>query len=141
VTLPTQKPVNALVPAGLTLISFGYLHDAAPTADLVLDVRRYLRDPAPDRKILDLNGFHPHVQAVVMKTPGAKETLTHLTRFALDLPAAYPGIIAIGCAGGRHRSVVLVEHLATRLVNAGCPVTVIHRHMHLPRVIHTGGAK
>jgi hypothetical protein len=61
----------------ISLISFGYLHlptdpdgqPVPPAADRIEDVRDRLRDPAAARDILDLDGFHPRVQAVVLNTP------------------------------------------------------------------------
>ncbi|WP_327379015.1 hypothetical protein OG393_34585 (plasmid) [Streptomyces sp. NBC_01216] len=95
----------------IRLISFGYLHlptgpdgsPVPPAADRIEDVRARLRDPAAARDILDLDGFHPRVQDVVLNTPGARELLANLADYA-DLPAG-PRRIAIGCAGGRHRGV------------------------------------
>ncbi|MFI5621729.1 hypothetical protein [Streptomyces sp. NPDC051567] len=81
-----------------------------PAADRIEDVRARLRDPAAARDILDLDGFHPRVQDVVLNTPGARELLTNLADYA-DLPAG-PRRIAIGCAGGRHRASGLTELLA-----------------------------
>ncbi|MFF1405049.1 hypothetical protein [Streptomyces sp. NPDC058294] len=72
----------------IRLISFGYLH--LPTG---LD-----GSPAAARHILDLDGFHPRVQDVVLNTPGARELIANLADYA-DLPAG-PRRIAIGCAGG-----------------------------------------
>lgn len=123
----------------VALTSFGYLHSAPPDADLVLDVRRYLRDPAAASiaGILDMDGRDVRVQDVVLATPGADTTLNELYALVDCFPAAYTAVIAVGCAGGRHRSVALVEILAARLRNAGCAVTVEHRHVHLPRVLNT----
>jgi UPF0042 nucleotide-binding protein len=96
-------------PGAIRLISFGYLHlpigpdgsPVPPAADRIEDVRDRLRDPAAARDILDLDGFHPRVQDVVLNTPGARELLDNLADYA-SLPAG-PRRIAIGCAGGRHR--------------------------------------
>ncbi|MEU2287855.1 RNase adapter RapZ [Streptomyces sp. NPDC013178] len=125
----------------ITLTSFGYLHlptdadghPAPPTADRIEDVRQRLHDPAAARDILDLDGRDPRVQAVVLATSGATELLDNLTAYAL-LPAG-PRHIGIGCAGGKHRACALVELLAQRLLQRGVPVTVEHRHAHLPRVL------
>ncbi|MFI1510239.1 hypothetical protein [Streptomyces sp. NPDC020597] len=125
----------------IELTSFGYLHQPTgfggqpipPTADRTEDVRERLRDPAAARDILDLDGRHPRVQAVVLATPGAPELLDNLTAYAL-LPAG-PRRIAIGCGGGKHRACALVELLAPRLLEHGVPVTVRHLHAHLPRVV------
>jgi len=108
----TTEQENPLHP--IRLISFGYLHlptgpdgsPVPPAADRIEDVRARLRDPAAARDILDLDGFHPRVQDVVLNTPGARELLANLANLAdyADLPAG-PRRIAIGCAGGRHRAV------------------------------------
>ena len=78
----------------IELTSFGYLHQPTgtdgqpvpPTADRTEDVRDRLRDPAAARNILDLDGRHPDVQAVVLATPGATELLDNLTAYALLPP-------------------------------------------------------
>lgn len=122
--------------AAIHLISFGYLHaPAPPPADRVEDVRECLADPAAARAhgILDLTGTHPRVQAVVLATPGARDLLDDLTSYALSSDGTVT--IAIGCAGGRHRSVALVELLFQRLHGHGRHVTMQHLHSHLPRVI------
>ncbi|MGY3243614.1 RNase adaptor protein for sRNA GlmZ degradation [Streptomyces sp. TE4109] len=127
----------------IRLISFGYLHlptcpdgsPVPPAADRIEDVRDRLRDPAAARDILDLDGFHPRVQAVVLGTPGARELLANLADYA-TLPAG-PRRIAIGCAGGRHRACGLTELLARALHDRGREVEVEHLHAHLPRVLKT----
>ncbi|MFI6302159.1 ATPase [Amycolatopsis thailandensis] len=116
------------------LTSFGYLHGTPPTADRVEDVRDRLRDPAAARDILDLDGHHPRVQAVVLNTPGAIQLLDNLVNYC-ELPAT-PNRIAIGCAGGRHRAPSLTELLAGLLRGRGHQVTVEHRDVHRPRVLH-----
>ncbi|WP_406368973.1 hypothetical protein [Streptomyces sp. NBC_01546] len=92
--------------------SFGYLHlptgpdsssPVSPAANRIEDVRDRLHDPAAAPDILDLDGFHPRVQDVVLNTPGARELLANLANYA-GLPAG-PSHIAIGCAGGRHRAI------------------------------------
>lgn len=120
------------------VISFGYLHTpTAPQADLTIDVRRYLRDPAAitDANLLDSNGHDQAVKQVVLATPGAINTLAVATVFAAAFPADKPCTIAFGCAGGRHRSAALAELLAARLTEMRVPVTVHHLHIHLPRVL------
>ncbi|MFG2630002.1 hypothetical protein [Streptomyces sp. NPDC048473] len=125
----------------IRLISFGYLHlptgpdgqPVPPAADRIEDVRARLRDPAAARDILDLDGHHPRVQAVVLNTPGARELLANLADYA-TLPAG-PRRIAIGCAGGRHRACGLTEILARELRDRGQQVEIDHLHAHLPRVL------
>ena len=125
------------------LFSFGYLHlptgpdgsPVPPPADRIEDVRDRLRDPAAARDTLDLDGFHPRVQDVVLNTPGARELLANLANYA-DLPAG-PRRIGIGCVGGRHRACGLTEILARELRERGRQVEVEHLHAHLPRVLKT----
>ncbi|MFD9514078.1 RapZ C-terminal domain-containing protein [Streptomyces mirabilis] len=126
----------------IRLISFGYLHlptdptgrPIPPAADRVEDVRDRLRDPAAARGILDLDGFHPRVQDVVLNTPGAHELIDNLVSYAMLL--AGPRSIAIGCAGGRHRACALTEIAGHRLKQLGREVTMEHMHAHLPRVLN-----
>jgi RNase adaptor protein for sRNA GlmZ degradation len=119
----------------LTLISFGYLHGAVPAAERVVDVRDTLRDPAAVRDLLDLDGRDEPVRRAVLTTSGALPLVFELAADALELPADQPRRIAIGCAGGRHRSVALAEAVADVLRALGNRVIVDHRHIHLPRVI------
>ncbi|MFE5537457.1 hypothetical protein [Streptomyces sp. NPDC056492] len=99
----------------IRLTSFGYLHlptgpdcsPIQPAADRIEDVRVRLRDPAAARDILDLDGFHPRVQAVVPNTPGASEPIDNLVSWAM-LPVGSQAI-AIGCASGRHRACTRTE--------------------------------
>jgi UPF0042 nucleotide-binding protein len=132
--------------AGLPVrvVSFGYLHGPAPTAHITVDVRKYLRDPAAvrDAGLLDSDGRDPRVQQVVFHTPGAVHTLVTLLYFAMGFPHAKgPLVIALGCAGGRHRSAALAEILAADLAGHGFDVEVEHLHIHLPRVLHPTDAE
>jgi RNase adaptor protein for sRNA GlmZ degradation len=125
---------------GIRLISFGYLHASPPVADLVLDVRRYLRDPAAARDILDRDGREHVVQDVVLRTAGAAASVNALTEYIAGFPDHHECVVAIGCAGGRHQSVALAELVAETVRAAGRPVDVTHLHVHLPRVLPSGPA-
>lgn len=127
-------------PPHVRVISFGYLHSDPPGAHLVLDVRQYLSDPAAVRHLLDSDGRDPRVAAVVSATPGAADTVAVLARFAATFPQP-DCVIAVGCAGGRHRSVALAEAVGALLRGDGHPVTVEHRHVHLPRVLRDGASR
>jgi UPF0042 nucleotide-binding protein len=124
----------------LCLISFGFLHlpktpdgqIILPAADRIEDVRT-LRDPAAARTIIDLDGFDPRVQQVVLDTPGARELLDNLITYAL-LPAISPRTIAIGCGGGKHRACALVVLMNQVLRARGVRIRTEHLHVHLPRV-------
>jgi UPF0042 nucleotide-binding protein len=116
-------------------VSFGFLHGSPPPADLTFDVRRWLRDPAAAEGILDLDGRDPRVQHIVCRTEGAVAAICHITRMVADFPAGRDCTVAIGCAGGRHRSVALIMLAATLLIMLGMAVELEHRDVHRPRVL------
>ncbi|WP_370973845.1 nucleoside 2-deoxyribosyltransferase domain-containing protein [Amycolatopsis sp. cg9] len=134
-TTPTTltTAADSAAPA-VHLISFGFLHGPVPEADLVLDVRRWLHDPAAAKAILDLDGRDARVQQTVYGTPGAVELVEHAVHAA---GVAHRGerVLAFGCAGGRHRSVALAELAAGRLALRGYRVSLEHRDVHRPRVL------
>jgi RNase adapter protein RapZ len=119
------------------LTSFGYGHDPAPDADLVLDVRESLRNPYHDPAMRELTGHDEIVRVRVMNTPGAAELVADAFKRVL---AGEVATVAVGCAGGRHRSVVLVGVLASLLRTMGREVEVDHRDVDqpvLPAAAHT----
>lgn len=122
----------------VAVTSFGYLHGPAPDAEITLDVRNNLRDPHPDPVMRGLTGLDTRVRHHVLRTPGALVLVAHvvlLTRDLVELPTSQGGTfrIAIGCAGGRHRSVVLASEIAETLKVAGV-VQLTHRDVHRPVV-------
>ncbi len=119
---------------GILITSFGYGHAPPPAAHLVVDVRNLFRDPHTDPTMRELNGLDQVVIHRVLFQPGA-------TRFAYDLADAVSGLsivhdtvrLAIGCVGGRHRSVVLANAVAERLETHGYTAgTVLHRDIDKP---------
>ena len=128
----------------ITVISFGFKHGLPIDADLVFDVR-FLRNPhyVPDLK--PLNGRDAPVAEYVHADPLTHpfhEKMIDLIRFALPQyereGKAYLNI-AIGCTGGRHRSVVLTEDLAAQLRDEGLNVAIRHRDVTNPPL--PGGAE
>lgn len=121
------------------LFSFGYLHGPPPATDIPpFDLRRSLFDPAhvPSGDMLDMTGLDAAVRRFVFGTPGALDILADAKAQTLAKAADGPVTVAFGCAGGRHRSVVLAQALHAQLFAAGVPVLLQHLHVHLPRVIH-----
>ncbi len=116
-----------------TLIrSFGFKHGLPMDADLVFDVR-FLPNPHWVDELRPLTGLDAAVRDHVLAADDAKAFLDHLTgMFELLLPAykregkAYLSV-AVGCTGGRHRSVAIAEELRSRLVDLGTAATVTHR--------------
>ncbi|MBI4701043.1 MAG: RNase adapter RapZ [Deltaproteobacteria bacterium] len=118
------------------LVSFGFKHGIPLDADLVFDVR-FLDNPFFVERLRDLPGTDPAVRDFVLRSPGCAELLEllePLLRFCLPRyqreGKTYLSV-AVGCTGGRHRSVALAEELAERLgSDPRTPVAVVHRDVH-----------
>ena len=115
-----------------TLLSFGYKHGLPTDVDIVLDCR-FLPNPYWVDALRPLTGQDPAVVAYVLGEHAAQQFLDRLDALLdLLLPEyvsegkAYLSI-AFGCTGGRHRSVAIVEEVASRLRRRGIEATVKHR--------------
>jgi UPF0042 nucleotide-binding protein len=115
-----------------TVESFGYKFGIPMDADLVLDVR-FLPNPHWVEELRPLPGTDPRVREYVMTRQATRD---FLDRFDEMLDVLIPGYltegkryltVAIGCTGGRHRSVVVGEEVAEMLRRRGLPVTSEHR--------------
>ncbi|MFM8972848.1 MAG: RNase adapter RapZ [Actinomycetota bacterium] len=116
----------------LSVVSFGYKHGVPVDVDLVFDVR-FLPNPHWVDELRPLTGTDEPVREFVLGQPDTEQYLAELERlFRLTLPAyrregkSYLSI-AIGCTGGRHRSVAVAEALAGLLGSLGYEPTVRHR--------------
>jgi UPF0042 nucleotide-binding protein len=117
---------------GVTIVSFGFRFGLPTHADMVLDVR-FLPNPffVPDLK--PHPGTDPRVAAFVLGQPDAKAFLERLNDLLGFLLPRYRTegksylTIAIGCTGGKHRSVALAAALSDRLEASGQPVRLWHR--------------
>lgn len=113
------KDYAALPHAGLTLLfeSFGFKHGIPLDADFVFDVR-CLPNPHYDPALRPLTGRDVPVAQFLRDTPDAMRMLADIRRFIGDWLPAFERdnrsylTIAIGCTGGRHRSVFFTESLA-----------------------------
>jgi UPF0042 nucleotide-binding protein len=117
-----------------SVVSFGYKHGLPIDVDLVLDCR-FLPNPHWIDELRPLDGTDLAVRDYVLGQTEAQAFLAELERlFKLLLPAyvregkAYLSI-AIGCTGGRHRSVVIADELATVIARLGFEPTVHHRDL------------
>jgi UPF0042 nucleotide-binding protein len=140
-------PGTGVAPRMLTrMVSFGFKYGLPVDADVVLDVR-HLENPYFVPALKHLPGTDERVRAFVLALPEATEFL----RRAEDLLAYSMPLyeregksyltIAIGCTGGRHRSVVVATELAARLRDAGpLPVSVLHRDVARGDTMSTGAA-
>jgi UPF0042 nucleotide-binding protein len=114
------------------LMSFGFKNGVPLDADMVFDAR-FLPNPYWVPELRPLTGLAPAVRDYVMVLPPAKafleqlEGLLAITRPGYLHEGKRVAVVAIGCTGGQHRSVVLVEQLAARLRQGAVTVSVLHR--------------
>lgn len=116
----------------VSIESFGYKHGIPLDADIVMDVR-FLPNPHWDEELRPLTGRDEAVRSFVL---GGEMTLRFLSHFEALLRDVIPSYqaegrnyltIAIGCTGGRHRSVAIVEHLVERLASDDVKALASHR--------------
>lgn len=118
----------------VSLVSFGYKHGIPYDSDLVFDVR-FLPNPHFVDALRPLDGRDPAVREFVQKHAESRQLLDRLKDLLAFLLPFYQRegkaylTIALGCTGGRHRSVVLVEELRPLLEAQGFPPTVTHRDL------------
>ena len=104
----------------VTICSFGHKHGPARDADLVLDVR-FLPNPHWEPELRPLTGFDRRVIEYVGRDGRLKEFYDHMLPLLDYLLPQYVTegkahlVVAVGCTGGRHRSVVIAEDLAAHL--------------------------
>ncbi|HEY2747673.1 MAG TPA: RNase adapter RapZ [Polyangia bacterium] len=117
----------------ITLLSFGFKHGLPAEADIVLDVR-FLPNPYFVEALSAATGEEANVREFVLGNDDAKEFLERsLALLEFVLPRAEREgkaylTVAVGCTGGRHRSVAVVQELAKRLPRRH-PLTVRHRDL------------
>lgn len=121
----------------IKILSFGYLHGTPPKADITIDLREMLSDPAhrPQGDMLDMTGLDPDVADFVFATPGARLLIHPIFTLLVASALLKPTTLAIGCAGGRHRSVAIAERINWLIKSTNNKVELEHLHIHLPRVI------
>jgi UPF0042 nucleotide-binding protein len=124
---------------GLTLfvMSFSYGRGVPREADLVFDAR-FLKNPHYNPKLRPLTGQDPEIAKYIQTDPDYEPFRANLMKLLLPLLPRYQKegksylTLALGCTGGRHRSVLLAEELATELVKNGYIVTIKHRELTRP---------
>ena len=115
-----------------TVLSFGYKHGLPLDADLVVDCR-FLPTPHWVERLRPRTGHDPEVRDYVMGFPETAEFLRRLDHLLeLVLPAYLQEgksylTLALGCTGGRHRSVVIADEVAERLRAHGFNASLVHR--------------
>jgi len=108
----------------VTCLAFGYKNGAPADAALLIDAR-FLDNPYWEPGLRDLSGRDPAVAEFVLRQPAARRLLDDIARIVRELLPLYQEkgrmhlVVAFGCTGGRHRSVVLASELARRLGEKG----------------------
>ena len=115
-----------------TVMSFGYKHGLPLDADLVIDCR-FLPNPHWVEGLRPQTGEDPDVRSYVLRFPETAEFLQRLDHLLdLVLPAYVQEgksylTLALGCTGGRHRSVVMADEVAKLLRRRGFEASLVHR--------------
>lgn len=131
-SLAAEFALDALPGLSIMVLSFSYKLGLPREADLVFDVR-FLRNPHYDDALRPQTGDNPAVAAYVAADPGYDDFFGRLRDMIDALLPRYARegkrylTIAIGCTGGRHRSVVVAEALGKHLREAGQRVDIRHR--------------
>ncbi len=115
-----------------SIVSFGYKHGIPLDVDIVLDCR-FLPNPYWVDRLRPLSGLDAAVRDYVLSQPGTQAFLSKVEELLTMLLPSFEQegksylTVALGCTGGRHRSVVLADALAERLSGAGVRTSAFHR--------------
>lgn len=118
----------------VNIVSFGFKYGLPLDADHVVDVR-FISNPYWITELRHLNGKDEPVRDYVLTQDGVEE---FITKYADALAGILPGYVreqkpyvtvAVGCTGGKHRSVAITEDLARKLRGTGYGVRTLHRDL------------
>ena len=118
----------------IAVMSFGFKYGIPLDADLVFDMR-FLPNPFWIPKLRSKNGTDPEVSGYVMQSLGATEFVDRVVDLMQPMIAGYQRegrryvTLAVGCTGGKHRSVAVAESLAARLKSDGVATFLVHRDL------------
>ncbi|WRS28102.1 RNase adapter RapZ [Oscillospiraceae bacterium MB08-C2-2] len=128
-SLLMQETNQAMV---ITCMSFGFKHGTPSDADLMFDLR-CLPNPFYIPELREQTGLDQAVEDYVLQFKEAKGLIPRILDLIDYLLPLYQEegksqlVVAIGCTGGKHRSVVFTQLLAKHLTDKGCPVVITHR--------------
>jgi RNase adapter protein RapZ len=118
----------------VSIVSFGFKYGLPVDADIVADCR-FLPNPRWIEELAPMNGQDEPVRKYVLSRPGAAEFLDSYVAALKVVLAGYERegkhfvTLAIGCTGGKHRSVAVAEQIAESLADSGAGVQVVHRDL------------
>lgn len=117
-----------------TILSFGFKYGIPVDADFVFDAR-FLANPFWEEDLKNLTGLDKKVQDFVLHQDGAKRFAKTINELINTTTPGYVRegkkyvTVAIGCTGGKHRSVTISEKVAQQLLADGAKVRVVHRDL------------
>lgn len=132
-TLIAGEQVGTTAPK-ITVTSFGFKYGVPLDADNMVDVR-FLANPYWVTELRHLTGHDQEVSDYVLSLPGAADFVDSYSQLLADIMQGYahelkPFVnIAVGCTGGKHRSVALAEAIAAQLRERGLAVRTVHRDL------------
>ncbi len=118
----------------VNVVSFGFKYGLPVDADMVADCR-FLPNPHWIADLAPLTGQDDEVKEYVLGQHGAAEFLdsyvpaVRVTLEGYQREGKHFVMLAVGCTGGKHRSVVMAEQIAARLIGSGATVSVVHRDL------------
>jgi len=132
------KRHQPLVSMQIHVVSFGFKYGLPPEADLLMDVR-FMLNPYFVPELKPLDGEAPEIREFVLKTPEARAFVAKYTELLDFLIPLYERegkthlTIAVGCTGGRHRSVAVAQALRDHIGKSRDGVELIHRDINQPQ--------
>lgn len=121
----------------LSLLTFGFKYGVPYDMDMLFDLR-FLRNPNFVADLKSLTGEDPRVQSFVFNDPDARSFLEQIEALCAFLIPRFERerrsylTVALGCTGGRHRSVAFAYRLRERFVSMGYEITLRHRDLQEP---------
>lgn len=125
-----------ILPLTVNLVSFGFKSGTPPEADLIFDVR-FLKNPYFEPRLKNRPGTSPSVKKFVLEQKDAQYFIQKVSSFLTFLIPRFQKegknqlTIGLGCTGGQHRSVALVEALQEKLSQKNWELAKIHRDLEI----------
>jgi UPF0042 nucleotide-binding protein len=117
-----------------SVVSFGFKYGIPVDADMVVDMR-FLPNPHWVPELRPHSGLDSDVSEYVLGQPTAEEFLGRLTELLRTVTSGFVAerklylTLAVGCTGGKHRSVAMAEAIGARLRDQGVEAVVVHRDL------------
>ena len=139
-----EKRIGEIFGAGklqgirINVLSFGYKYGIPVDSDLVLDCR-FIPNPHWDPELRPLTGLTPQVSDRVLQSEGVKDFVSDYVQLVHSMTQGYMRegkkyvTIAVGCTGGKHRSVAITQEIARQLNDFGSEISAHPTHRDVGR--------